>query len=228
MGIVAGLSGVTGVGKVKPPGISQTSQDYLGLLKEGYMPGAEQLVSSAETLLPRYSRLYLSQAEQATPDVNRILAGANPELESLLSKIMSSAGQDSLNYGGALPRGLLRLTNQYSRAGQAARGLGYGPSDVYGETGDAARLSAELTDRNRAYATGAANLSYNVHTDPFMRLMAGTVGAGANSLLNPKDTLSLLLAPYQARLSAATSSAANKTNLMSEASRGFDAGMFKI
>lgn len=228
MGIEATIAGMAGAGKVKPPGISQTGADFMGLLKEGYLPGAEKLVGSAEELLPRYSKLYQDQAKTSAPGVLDTLKTANPELAALMAKITSAAGEGPLNYGEGFPKGLLRLTNQYSRAGQAARGMGYGPADVYGETGDAAKLSADLTDRNRNFATSAAGLSYSTQTDPFLRLLGGILGAGDNKLLSPAGSTSLLLAPYAARANANQSSAANQSHLYETGSQGLDSALSKI
>lgn len=224
MGIVAGLSNLAGVGNVSTPGVRPTTRDFLGLL-DAYQQGAQKLTDWRRELQPQYSDIIASEASRLAPGAMDLIRGSSPDRTALIAKMLAAGNEGDLNYGTGLPKALLRLTNQYSRTGQAARGLGFGPSDVYGETGDAARMGMDLTDRNRAFAAQAAGASYQYETDPFLRLLGGQLNAANNQLLSPAQSLDLIKLPYQGRLAARTASSNNSTQLMTEASRGFDSSL---
>lgn len=221
MGLISGLAGMTGTGDPEDVNVGRVGQDYAGLLGsyKAQLPG---LFDTASQYLPKYSALYENQVNASAPGALAAVQNSSPERTDLLKKLLIAGGEGPLNYGDALPPALLRLTNQYSRAGQAARGLGYGPADVYGETGDAAKLQADLTDRNRAFAMNAANTSHNTETDPFLRLLGGVLGAGNNQLLSPANSFNLLGNIYNQRNQAKIAGAANTTSLMNTSSQGFD------
>lgn len=223
MGLISGIGLATGAGKVRPPNISNVAGDYSGLL-QAYEQNVPGLYDSAATFLPKYSQLYADTAATSLPAATNAVRSASPGLTALLDKILASASGEgaSLDYGSPLPPKVQALQAQMSRAGQAARGLGFGPSDVLGETRDATKLALDLTDRNRAFADTAAKTAYATQADPIMRFLAAITGAGNDQLLSPANTLSLMLAPYQGRLSANTSTAANRTGLVETASKGFD------
>lgn len=212
MGLPSFISNISGQGEVNSPKINKVGGDYLSLLGF-YDQGAGKLFNSASSLSKKYGDLTASESARLAPGAMDLIRGSDPARAALLQKILAAAGQDDLNYGGGLPPGLLRLTQQLSRSGQAARGMGYGPSDLYGETGDAARLSADLTDRNRLFATNAANTSYQLEGDPFLRLLSGQVSSGLDALLKPANSLSLLQMPYEGRLKAKMATAQNNTGL---------------
>ena len=212
---------MTGGGDPEDVNTGKVAQDYSALVGsyEQELPG---LFDTAKQFLPQYSQLYQSQVSASAPGALKTIQDASPERTALLKKLLTAGSEGPLNYGDALPPDLLRLTNQYSRAGQAARGLGYGPADVYGETGDAAKLSADLVDRNRQFSMNAANTSYQTETDPFLRLLGGILGAGNNQLLSPANSFSLLGDIYNQRNQSKIAGANNTTSAMNNSSQGFD------
>lgn len=215
-----------GVGKVKPPKIEATARDFTGLL-DAYKTGATGLFSQTSDLLPQYGRLYQSTADALTPGAVRQQRSINPGLTGLLDKMLASAGGEGspLDYGSPLPPKVLYMQNQMTRAGQAARGMGFGPSDVLGETRDATRLSMDMVDRNREWAGKAASLSYDTQISPVNQFISALLSASDKNLLTPANSLSLLLAPYQARLDANKATAENNTALISQGSQGFDSAL---
>lgn len=221
MGLVSGLFGMTGGGDPDKVSTTQVGKDY-GAMVRDYKGQVGGLFDSQAEYMPKYSKLYQDQMDTAAPGALKTIKESNPERATLLQNLLRAGSDGPLDYGDALPPKLLRLTNQYSRAGQAARGLGYGPSDVYGETGDAAKFSTDLVDRNRAFSMNAVNTSYATETDPFLRLLGGMMGAGNNQLLKPADSFSMLGNLYNQQNQSHMAGAANKTAAMNNSSSGFD------
>lgn len=195
------VKGLLGGGKSSSPSPRKVGNEYLGLV-DAYTKGVNPLFSSMKEWTPEYNDLMAGEQARLAPGTLALLRTANPAQLALLDKIMSSATNADLDYGGGLPPGVLRQSQQFTRAGQAARGMGYGPSDLYRETGDATRLSTELTDRNRVFANRAAELSYNTLTDPFMRLLNSQVNAGKDAFLTPAGSLPLMQSVYNAKTQA--------------------------
>lgn len=220
MGLISGIGERSGEGRVRLPSIEGVNQDYLGLLR-GYQSGVPELFNTQSEYQPRYSDLFANEMTRLTPGTCATMEAASPGLSSLIQSVLASAKEGPMTYGADLPKNLLRLTNQTSRAGQAARGLGFGPSDVYGETGDAARMSNQLVDANRGFALNAATAAYNTQTDPFLRLLSGTVGAGRDQLMSPAGSTNLLQLPYQGRLQANLGTASNNTSLLNSSNSSF-------
>lgn len=149
-----------------------------------------------QDIAPRMNQLDLqSQAGQREADIAAVekygprataaMRAVNPQQTALLDAITNQSLSD-VQAGYNLPQGLRDTVNQSSRAGQAARGLGFGPSDAYAETlaqSDAAnQWRGQNLDRGmRVAATNAAT-----QTDPFLAILGRPASspAAAQGLLN--------------------------------------------
>jgi hypothetical protein len=112
----------------------------------------------------------ISAVEQLGPRATAAMRAVNPQQTALLDAITQQSTQD-VNSGYNLPPGLQSVVSQSARAGQAARGLGFGPSDAYSESlaqSDAAnQWHGQNLDRGmRVAATNAAT-----QTDPFLAIL---------------------------------------------------------
>jgi hypothetical protein len=112
----------------------------------------------------------IGAVERYGPRATEAMRAVNPQQTALLDSITQQSLGD-VQAGYNLPAGLLDSVNQSVRSGQAARGLGMGPSDAYAETlaqSDAAnQWRGQNLDRGmRVAATNAAT-----QTDPFLAIL---------------------------------------------------------
>jgi hypothetical protein len=96
----------------------------------------------------------------ATSGVRDAARETNPEMYALLDKLTSSASSD-LALGNELSPEQMRLVQQSSRSGAAARGLGMGPADVFNETIAATGYGDELAQQRKAWAAQVLGLDKN-------------------------------------------------------------------
>ena len=84
---------------------------------------------------------------------------------------MMGQAQEGVEMGGQLTPYEQRQVSQGTRAGQAARGLGYGPRDVAYE--NIAQLETGRAEKQRRFAKGAQaiGLSQAVYGGPFMQVL---------------------------------------------------------
>jgi hypothetical protein len=191
----AGQAGLFGSGRKKTTGIGRTVGAYANALSKYYPGIAQKLFDIQERMEPGYADLQARELQRLLPGVESLFKTANPQEAALLEKLLTTANAADLEYGAPLPDKMLRLANQMSRQGQAARGLGYGPADVFGETADATRLSADLVDRNRSFALDAAQAGYSFQTDPILRMLYGQQASAANAFASPAQAFSLVGGP---------------------------------
>jgi hypothetical protein len=203
--LIGGVAGSLGSKGKKTTGIGRTVGAYSSALKSYYPDITSTLFDVQQRGQPAYADLQARELARLQPGVAELLKNANPEEAALLQKMLGTANASDLEYGAPLPPKLLRLTNQMSRQGQAARGMGFGPADVYGETGDAARLAADLVDRERSFAMDAAHAGYSFQTDPILRMLYGQQANAANAFASPAAGFSLISQQPVAR-TASTSS----------------------
>lgn len=209
------------MGKPKDVSIGRLSGEYSGML-DAYTGNVPKLFDSQAQFAPQYAQMFAHQLSQFAPDALATSQSASPQSATLSRQMLNAASAGPMNYGDPLPPGLLRFSNQSTRAAQAARGLGYGPRDAYQETDAAARLQADLTDRNRSFGNTALNSAYLTQTDPFIRLLSGIVTAGNNQLVSPSQSFGLMGDLYSGQNQQRITAANNKAQLMAESSRGFD------
>jgi hypothetical protein len=104
------------------------------------------------------------------PEATRAFRQANPEQAALLDELNRQA-QSELGMGATLDPSLLRQVQQSVRAGQAARGQGLGPSDIYTEAMTTGQAGQNLRNQRRGFATQMVGLNAQTTTDPFMAVL---------------------------------------------------------
>lgn len=161
-------------------------------------------------------------------DTLRTATGNKPLLDELNRQALSE-----LESGASLDPSLRREIQQSVRAGQAARGMGYGTRDLADEATVTA-LQAEQLRRNRqAFAQSMVGLNQSTGGDPFMAILGRpsqvfpatqnvggqaygqSQGIGAK-LFNPESQYAADIANqnYQGQLAARTATASNRTALI--------------
>lgn len=131
-----------------------------------------------------------AQREQDIADVTRLGAGAvdafrsaNPQQKALVDRLNTEA-MAGLDAGYNLPPGLARQVTQSARGAQAARGMGFGPSDAYGETLANSQAAADFYGQNFNRAQQVAGLNAATSGDPMQLVTGRASGAGGLNLLN--------------------------------------------
>lgn len=211
MGIASTIGLISGDTGVNAPSSSKVSKDYLGLL-QGYRRGVQPLFDTFAKYAPQYAKTALSNFGDSIPTLTDIARSINPEQTDLLRSLTSRA-QEGLDAGANLDPALAHIFEQSVRGGQASRGLGFGPSDVLQESSALTEFANSLRQQRQDFAGEVAGMNNQFDISPILS-GAGALTAGAGSqLLSPGNSLNLLSLPYQGRLSAATSTAANKAGL---------------
>jgi len=166
------------------------------------MPGQRGLIQLVKDLSP--------QALEA-------LRTANPYAVPILDELNTQA-MDELQAGRNLTPEQKRMVDQTARAGQAARGLGYGPSDVFMETLANAGYGDSLLNQRRAFAQNVAGADQAFYGDIFSRLLGlgGATGASGPKLFNTESPYAqdVYNTNYNAAASAALANASNKNALI--------------
>ena len=230
MGLTSMFGVANGDADVKSPNINRVSQDFEGLVR-AYLGQQDELYANEAEFKPKYAELNTGLYNGAVSDAfTKLLPGArtavreaSPEATGLYDQVAAQAS-DLVRANGELDPAMERQVQQSVRAAQAARGLGYGPGDVaqetfyQGQTREARRLN------NMTVAGDIAKLGQTYWGMPAYgttatgALRAGEVAVGAGPSVVSGDVFSRLLAmPYEGRLSAATSTAANKSRLWANA-----------
>lgn len=128
----------------------------------------------------------------ASPGLVGLVNSIDPQNAALWDQLTQSATEE-LGYGAALDPELERLYAQTTRAGQAARGLGYGPADVLQEGRTLTELGQNLRTQRRAFATNTAQLNQSRLNDLLNRALGISSGSGPRlfgSTVNANDVFS--------------------------------------
>ena len=174
----------------------------------------------------------LADATRLSPGYNALTRASNPGGAGLLDQLTSKVGNE-LQYGTELTPAEKMQLNQSVRGGQAARGMGFGPSDVFSESMANAGMGQSLLQQREGAASALVPQLSSFYGDPLAKTMgmgsnAGMVGStmatglvgrggpGAAQLYNPEGSFG------QAALGAAQS---GKNTAASDAAQGFSSGM---
>lgn len=122
---------------------------------------------------------------------------SNPEMTALLGELNTQA-QSELGLGAQLDPSLRREVQQSVRSGQSARGLGYGPSDVYEEAMTTGSAGQAMQDRRRSFAELMTNLNQQVAQAAFARNVLGQQNVGPAFAAGQERTNVNPLNPYAA------------------------------
>lgn len=139
-------------------------------------------------IMPALARMLSTQREGDISDVARLgpearaaIRSANPEQARLLDLIMGDATQ-GMEMGATMDPSLRREVAQATRSGQAARGMGKGPIDLFTEAMQTGSAAEALRNSRRAAATNAVGLDQQVYGDLFNRILARNGAGSAQSL----------------------------------------------
>lgn len=127
------------------------------------------------------------------------LKSANPGAAKLIDELTSQAS-DELKLKGELSPEQRALVQQSSREAQAARGMGWSPSDTFAEILKTQDASEALKSARRSFATSVAQLNQGFAGDPYLKFFgrssgtaptAGTfLGAGGRTApFNPESQM---------------------------------------
>lgn len=227
---IASLGGLlSGAGNVGTPNTAKTGQSYQSLLNS-YIGGLPSIVNAQGTYQPQLIGQSLANLGTSSGGISSLLSGllpsasataqgaATPGQSSLLNSLTNSA-QQQMNAGASLDPALQRVTQQSIRGGQAARGLGYGPSDVLQESSAITSLGDQFRQERQGFAGNVAGMNNQFETQPSLAMLnsilqsGGALNATANPSLVPSNVSSQFLTmPYMAKLQANTSTANNAVN----------------
>jgi hypothetical protein len=126
----------------------------------------------------------VSDLAKLGPGALEALRSANPNQARLLDALNTSA-QTNLQAGSKLTPWQQLQANQATRGGQAARGMGFGPSDVLSDTLGQEEFGQNLLESRQRFGTTMAGVNQSTTTSPIMELLArlrGNTGQGMQLL----------------------------------------------
>ncbi len=131
-----------------------------GVLQEG-----TQTLAAYRTLQPEEfaqagagTGLEAGLIEDYGPRLSSAMAGARTPESRRLYDLLNSQASEELQAGSGLSPSMRRELEQYTRAGAASRGFGYGPSDLTSEVMTLGSAGEELKGRRRAFAESVFQL----------------------------------------------------------------------
>jgi len=151
-----------------------------GFLQEytnGIMPALTAAQNTANNSIRQNN---VSEAQALTPQWIAGERNANPGAAGLLDSLTSNASRD-LSYGTELTPAEKVQLNQSVRGGQAARGMGFGPSDVFNESLADTGMGQELYAQREGAAQGLVPTLQGFYGDPMGALSGMTSNAGMNA-----------------------------------------------
>ena len=160
---------------------------------------------------------------------------ANPEQAALMAELNRQAQQE-LAAGASLPPAMARELEQQVRGAQAARGMGFGVSDISQEALVKGLQAEQLQRRRQAFAQQMVGLNAATAADPFMAILgrpgvgiaagqglaAQGQGMAPQQVFNPESAYagSLAASNYNAQLNANIASANARAGVASGAMQG--------
>lgn len=139
-------------------------------------------------MLNQWRQGQISDVAQLGPSASAAFRNINPQSANLLDTLTSQA-QEDLGAGASLSPSIAREVSQGVRAGQSARGLGYGQADVFQEAMARGLQGAQFQDRNRQFAGNVLGLNKSMTVDPFLQMLGGGVpnvpSSGGPQQFNP-------------------------------------------
>lgn len=227
---IASLGGLlSGAGDVKAPKSAAVGNDYLGLVN-AYIKGQPKILDAERKFRPQYDALSGESMTRLASNLSGVLAKEAPGMAGIVRSIspsqtslldtLTAQASDELRAGTGIDPTLRRTAEQAVRGASAARGLGYSPSDVVMESSALTQLGNSLRRERQALGSSVAGMANQFETQPTLEMLLSLIGgAGALSKSTGATVVptslsgQLLTMPYQGRLSAATSTAANNTGL---------------
>jgi len=143
--------------------------------KRGFLDMYSQDIAPAMSALERQSQdaqraADIGAVEKYGARATEAMRGVNPQQTALLDSLTHGALGD-VQAGYNLPAGLQNTVNQATRAGQASRGLGFGPADAYSETMQQSEAANQWRGQNMDRAMRVAATNAATQTDPFLAIL---------------------------------------------------------
>lgn len=174
---------------------------------------APNIYSQEATYRPQYAAL---DRNLISSNLQPLMQSTNPQQTALLNE-MNNQALSQLQMGATLDPSLAHEVQQSVRSGQAARGVGYGPSDVYQEAMQIGSAGQALRDSRRAFAGNVSQ--QNLATiQPYL----GLVNNGLFTKSGP--TMFDPWSPYASDLYNTNYNAENARNIAAAANRASVAG----
>jgi hypothetical protein len=121
----------------------------------------------------------VNDAQRLTPSLIALARSANPQAAGLLDTVTSNTSRD-LGYGTELTPAERVQLRQSVRGGQAARGLGFGPGDVFDESMAETGAGQNLYQQRMGSAQTVAQMLQSFYTNP-LTLLGIASGNGMNA-----------------------------------------------
>jgi hypothetical protein len=107
------------------------------------------------------------------------LKGFDPQSTVLMDQLAGQA-KDELAAGSNMTPGEQRQYEQAVRAGQAARGMGVGPVDVFDEAMNVGQMGQQRLQQRQTFAGNVINQRSQLYGDPFQQILGRTSGRSLN------------------------------------------------
>lgn len=148
------------------------TRGLLDILQRDIQPAVSAMQTQADRARIRGENNIL---KELGPQQIEALKAANPGAAGLIDELTSQA-QSDLELGGELSTQQRSEIAQSVRAGQAARGMGFSPSDVFAEAMKTADASEALKASRRTFANNTVGLNAAYFGDPYMRMFGRSSG----------------------------------------------------
>lgn len=141
-------------------------------IAQAALPAIDELAANANT----------AQRTATIGDVNTLGPAALAALQNFdpaqtqLENTLTWQAQSELAAGSNLTPSQQEQDTQYVRAGQAARGLGVGPSDVYTEAFTLGQAGQNQLQQRQAFAGNVVNQQSQLYGDPFLAITGQSSG----------------------------------------------------
>lgn len=237
-----GGGGKSNPGKLMSPSGYQTVHHTMaaqrGLLDLYTNDIAPQLGASerAQTSLQRTNDI--ADVARLGPEAMAAMRASDTGTTALLDQLTKAAGE-GMDAGSSLGP-LQRQFEQQIRSGQSARGMGYGPGDVYNEGLGVAQFGQQLKQQREQQAGNVVGMRKQIYGDPFERILnrqgsgqgmnsqamqqaMGMGQGGIMSFLNPESGYAQDLhnTNFNAMISAAMANANNKNAMIGAGIQAF-------
>jgi len=162
----------------KPRSVLQEGSDTLAAYQK-LAPGVFDLQSEQAD---QYTGLSADLLEKYGPRLTA--ASMTPEGHGLYTELNQQAGED-LAAGSTLTPSLRRELEQYTRAGAASRGFGYGPSDLTSEVMTLGSAGQDLQARRRAFAQSVLGFDQGANQTAVQAILGRVPQAPLTNVFDP-------------------------------------------
>lgn len=145
----------------------EAQRGLLDILGKDVFPASDRITAAS---MSRQRASDIGDVELLGRRASDAFRAANPDQEALLNLLNADARQ-GMELGTALDPNMQRTISQSVRAGQAARGFGYGRNDAAEESLAHILEGEDLRGRRRTFASGVVGLNAATSLDPFQAIL---------------------------------------------------------